>query len=84
MKLFAIRDREVAKYPVLEYLLWPDSIPIRMELAVYTVTERHDNWQSLIMFADTIDDIEYDATRIPHEQRNRVDQKFIGRVRPKY
>jgi hypothetical protein len=84
MKLFAIRDREVVKYPVLEYLLWPDSIPVRMELAVYTVTERHDNWQSLIMFADVIDEIEYDPNQIADDKRNRVDQKFIGRVRPKY
>ena len=84
MKLFAITDQQVQDYPVLEHLVWPDCLPTRTELSRYVITERHDNWAVLIMFATWIDDIAYDAEQIATEDRNRVNRMYIGRPQPKY
>jgi hypothetical protein len=84
MKLFAITDELVANHPVLVDLVWPEGNMSRTLLGRYIITERHDNWAVLIYFATYIDEIEYPAEQIPYENRNCVNQMFIGRPRPKY
>ena len=84
MKLFSITDEQVENHPVLVELLWPDSTPTRTSLGRYVVTERHDNWAVLILFATWIDDIAFDAERIQYQDRNLVNRLYVGTPRPKY
>lgn len=81
-----ILDSQVRDHPHLEQLLWPDRDPAqdRCELGRYCVAECHDNWFMIALFnSEGIEDINYDVSRIPPEDRNRVDRLFLAPPWPK-